>query len=427
MKKRKSNKQSPLESLFPKVLPKTLEPELRKLYQLACKNSEPIWHKIKITHDTKPTREIIEEFISLTHKGMRDAQNIIVNGVLSYNEDDDISQARRFSYIGIADAIGWQLFRNELAYVKRFFMEQKPPSLREANINSVLYAVEKLHTDEPDSIALISDLTSFIQVGDIYHINKDLGSTILEVKSGEINEKILKMLYELPHPIEPHEVPILFQSESTNFKKQIQRVIRQKKRMESVKEVLLKNEGVDACTDIRTWYDSLENLDKECEIKGYAIDIIQDCLYIGCYKTDTFEVPGQLAFESWFLGMDGTADCPRTSLINCMLDPLGLPVYNIPIPDELKFDLLFGRKHICLAIHIPNLLKICNREGIPLRLENKKETEKLKQKNKYIWLYEGQAVVIGENSGSLGEGYALRVFYHGECPIDLMHVFAQNR
>jgi len=433
-KKRKKN--APLELLTPKILPAILEPELQELYKLACKNSEPVWSKFKIEDGQKPTQDVIDEFIGLTHQGMRIAQDKMTNRLLLPIENDDDSHARRFSYMGIADAIGWQLFKNELAYVKRFFMAQQPPTLQETNIESVLLAVEECHAQNPDSIALISDLTTFIQVGDIYHMKKDGSTNIYEVKEGKANRQILEILAGMPTLVDDSEVPNLFADKPANFQKQVQRTLRQKQRMQSLQKTLSNDEGIDASTGksvkifelttgVATWYSSIVDLSKQCESKGYAIDVIQDCLFIGCYEKGRFKAPGQLAFEGWFSAMGATPDCPRTSLVNCMMDPLGLPIYNLPIPDELKFDLLFGRKHISLGIHMHKLIKACTSTGIPIRLADNKETARLKLKNKYLWRYNGKAIVFGEGTeqSCLGEGFALRVFYHGEKPVDTMIAF----
>ncbi|WP_434144815.1 hypothetical protein [Photobacterium leiognathi] len=431
-KKRKKN--VPLELLTPtNILPAILEPELQELYKLACQNSESVWPKIKIEDGQKPSKDIIDEFIDLTHQGMRIAQKKMIKKLLLPIENDDISHARLFAYRGIADAIGWQLFNNELGYVKQFFMAQQPPTLREANIESVLSVVQQCHEQDSDSIALISDLTTFIQVGDIYHVKKDGSTTIYEVKEGKTNKQILDILKGMPTLIADSDVPNQFADKPVNFQKQVQRIIRQKQRMKSLQETLLNDEGVDTSTglsvkildlpaEIGTWYSSIVDLSKQCELKGYAIDVIQDCLYIGCYETGRYKVPGQLAFEGWFTGIGATPDCPRTSLVNCMMDPLGLPIYNLPIPDELKFDLLFGRKHISLGIHMQKLIEICIDIGISIRLADKKETARIKQKNKYLWSYNGQAIVFGEglDQSYLGEGFALRVFFHGEKPVDTM-------
>lgn len=433
MANKKRKKSVPIELLTPKILPMVLEPELQQLYKLACKNSELVWAKLKTEDGQKPPKEFIDEFIDLTHRGMRIAQDKMIKKLLSPIENDDVSHARLFAYRGIADAIGWQLFKNELAYAKRFFMAQQPPTLQESNIESVLLTVEQYHAQNPDSIALISDLTNFIQIGDIYHVKKDGSTNIYEVKEGKTNKQILQVLAGEPTLVDDSDVANQFAEKPASFQKQVQRTLRQKQRMQSLQETLSNDEGIDALTgksvkildlptNVGTWHGSIIDLSKQCELKGYAIDVIQDCLYIGCYDTARFKAPGQLAFEGWFSEMGATPDCPRTSLVNCMMDPLGLPVYNLPIPDELKFDLLFGRKHISLGIHMQKLIEICIGMGIPIRFADKKETARLKQKNKYLWKYNGQAIVFGEAAQQvcLGEGFALRVLYHGEKPLDSM-------
>lgn len=439
MRNKKRKKEDPLEKLTPNILPSILENELQELYKLACNNSESVWPKFRTKDGKKPSKDVIDEFIDLTHQGMRIAQDKMINKLL-LPMNDDVSHARRFAYMGIADAIGWQLFKNELAYVKRFFMGQRPPTLQETNIEPVLHIVELCHAKFPDSIALISDLTTFIQVGDIYHVQKNGNSNIYEVKEGKVNKQILQILTEIPTLVDDKDVPNQLADKPPSFQKQVQRALRQKKRMNSLRETLENEEGIDALTgesvkildlpvDVGTWYSSIVDLSKQCELKGYAIDVIQDCLYIGCYETSRLKVPGQFVFEGWFSSMGATLDCPRTSLVNCMQDPLGLPIYNLPIPDKLKFDLLFGRKHISLGIHMKKLIEICIDIGISIRLANKKETARLKQKNKYIWKYDGQAIVFGEGADQscLGEGFTLRVFYHGERPLDTMIALTGNK
>ena len=63
-------------------------------------------------------------------------------------------------------------------------------------------------------------------------------------------------------------------------------------------------------------------------------------------------------------------------------------------------------------------MEIYSDKGISIRLADRKETARLKQRNKYLWRYNSQAIVIGvgEEEDCLGEGFALRIFFHGENP-----------
>ena len=121
-----------------------------------------------------------------------------------------------------------------------------------------------------------------------------------------------------------------------------------------------------------------------------------------------------------------TVDCPRTSLINCMLDPLALPIYLLPLPDELKFDLLFGRKHVAMGISVQKLILECKKVGIVIESASAKITTQLAQKHNSFWKYSGRALVLKTENKEvvLGEGFALRVFFHGESPVDVIMAIA---
>lgn len=426
--------------LTPVVLPETLEAELQELFLFACKCSMSMRNKKDVGDENEAALFDVDEFVTLRHQGMRKAQEKIIDSILSCKDDVHLSSVRRFhSYRGIADAIGWQLLGYELAYAKRFFMANKPPDLSKVNVDSVISTVELFHSSEPDSIALITDLTNFIQVGDVYHVKKDGRANVVEVKDGKVNSEILSLLMGKPMLLDDANIMNRFPDKSNSFKRQLERTIRQKKRMQLLDDFLKNDEGVDTATGlfvkvhelpvvVDTWYKYIFELARKCKEKAYAIDVVQECLYIGCYSTNRTTLPGQFAFENWFSGMGATPGCPRTSLVNCMQDPLGLPIYCLPIPDELKFDLLFGRKHICLGIHMPSLIKICNDIGIKVRLASHKETARIKGRNKYVWKFNGQAVVIGEGEQQtyLGEGFFLRVFFHGENPVDTMIAYSIN-
>ena len=63
-----------------------------------------------------------------------------------------------------------------------------------------------------------------------------------------------------------------------------------------------------------------------------------------------------------------------------------------------------------------------------VRFGNRKETARLKQRNKHLWVYNGQAIIFERNGQQmcLGEGFALRVFYHGENPVDALRAITMT-
>lgn len=438
MPKKRKKKLSPIEKLTPSVLPSVLEFELRQLYELACQNSKPLWPRIDPYQEELPDESLIEDFFRLTHLGMRKAQESMLDRLLCQDESDELSSVRYFAYRGVADAIAWQLLGSELAYAKRFFMAKPSPSLYESNIQSVISAAEKLHSTYSDSIALITDLTSFIQVGDILLRQPNKGISIYEVKEGKVNQEILGLLNQGQSAEEQFSSNEVLKSKPEKFRKQFERALRQKMRMENVSETLLKDEGTDAATGrhvvlptpssyIGSWYPKLLEAYDRCMERGWGIALVQDCFYIGCYEAGKFSRPGQMAFEVWFSSQAATEDCPRMSLIACMTDPIALPIYSLPIPDEFKFDLLFGRKHVSLGLNVPELVRLAQLHGINVRFASKKETTQALQRNgNFLWRYQGKAIYILKNGDKifLGEGFTLRVFFHGEKPIDTLRAFS---
>lgn len=432
---KKRIKYTPIDKLTPWALPDQLEDELRKLYSLACQNSKPLWDALG-ANGAEITQEVRHEFISLVHLGMRQAQHFMLHNLLN-DQDNKLHDVRVFAYRGIADSMAWQLLMKELAYAKRFFQAVQPPKLDSSNIQSVIAVTEKLHEEEPDSIALISDLTSFIQVGDIIHMSHKYKMKVYEVKEGEVNQQILETLKKLTVDPDERLYEQLVGSQSTSFKKQFERTLRQKARMQTVQDTLKNDKGVDfssgleikivtAPFSVGTWYPALIEAYEQCKSRGWGIAVDQGCLFLGCYDSKSLKLPGQIVFEGWFSGMGATEDCPRTSLVNSMLDPLALPIYSLPLPDELKFDLLFGRKHVAMGISVQRLIAECKKFGVVIDSASQKTTTQLAQKNNFFWKYNGRALILSTKNKqiTLGEGFALRVFFHGESPVDAMMAMA---
>ena len=60
-----------------------------------------------------------------------------------------------------------KLYDMQLCYARRFFKGYDQPNIGQCNFDSVVFAAESYMSENPGSMALITDLTSFVQVGDI--------------------------------------------------------------------------------------------------------------------------------------------------------------------------------------------------------------------------------------------------------------------
>lgn len=87
----------------------------------------------------------------------------------------------------VMDAIAWQLFHYDLSILKRLYGGEELIDITDSNLESELFAVDRFLEEDPYCFVLISDLTTFIQVGDLIVFRPDKGLEIYELKDGEKN------------------------------------------------------------------------------------------------------------------------------------------------------------------------------------------------------------------------------------------------
>jgi hypothetical protein len=432
MSKKKKPKYDPLKALSPISFDPKNEEEVRQLYKMACKGSEKHWGNIKKIGITELSSSQRSEFIHSANKGMRDAQSEIISILKNRNVSSSEEQLLR----GIMDSIAWQLLGNELYEARLLHKGENQPSLKYSNFDSVVHTVEELIKVSPDSISLISDLTTFIQVGDILSICPINGKTIHEVKEGKVNEKIHKALEFYSESKCDRYLQLFTQNESPKVQRQLTRVVRQMGRMSYFSNVVKNGEGVNPDTDMKIrvaeaqaplnlWFTELVDALGESEKNGWAMKKIENCLFLGCYSDEYLFNFGHIAFNEWFKDSGGTIDCPRARLIDSIITPLALPIFNLDLPEKFMFDILFGRKQVCLGLNIAALMDECKKVGLSVRFASKKEKGKSENDGQPPYTYEGKAIIIGngEVEMMLFDGIFLRTIFHGQKPVSLIKQF----
>ena len=99
-----------------------------------------------------------------------------------------------------ADAIAHHMVGGQIWILRRLHTGERPPRLRSSNWETVAAAARRLNA-EPQTFALMSDITTFISIGDLF-VARGEGFEIIEVKSGKVNEEILSSLEMLAHGCE---------------------------------------------------------------------------------------------------------------------------------------------------------------------------------------------------------------------------------
>ena len=311
---------------------------------------------------------------------------------------------------------------------------------KNCNFNSNVLSVRNCLKEKPNSIPLISDLTSFVQVGDILQFDPSKGLSIIEVKEGETNKRISDFIHFYSESSCQRALYYFAEQEGKSGTKQLGRMLRQAARMSHFAEIKLRGFSIDPDNKQRviipeeyiltdSWDAELNDTIEKANTNGWAINIIDNCLFIGCYAEQHMRAGGHIIFNGWFEKCGGSNQCPRSRLIDSMFIPLAMPLFLLHIPPESIFDFLFGRMQLCMGISVEKLMSECVNQGLSVKMATKKETAKLKQKGGVPYIYKGQAIIISLESKSLilSDGLFLRSMFHGQKPVSVIKAYLTNQ
>lgn len=398
------------------------------------------------------------QFQVFVHRGFRQAQDLILNEILNIQESvkllkDDLKSSRRerkaektesiskeikkFEYQetilrSFVDFIAWQLLGQQYYRVRRFYdsrdKNNSRPTLSTSNIESVKNTVRYYHEQDELNFALISDLSSFIDIGDILLL-KDNHMFTVEVKEGKINEEVFSFINELSKK-EIETCPYsLISNPNEKFFKQVNRVMNQTKRAYKLTEFLNHEKGIDPFREcevkvnkepyiIDSYIDTVNNLFKELEKENWAYTIYEDVLTIGLYQKELLQM-GDILLPHLNQELFGKP-FPIVNYMQKLKIPINEPIFYQGLSREHIFDLFFGRIRMLISINIDNFIDLCKKNGLAARWLSKKETIKNKTNNKAILFeWKGQGIIINEEI-ILGDGIIARMIFDFTTPSSII-------
>lgn len=416
------------------AMPAHLEEVAWQLFEDVCCGSRSLW---PFSPDRlREDREFLAQFYRLAHDGMWTAQERFINRI---GDGDAMAPGEEALYRMAMDTIAWQMLEKQLCYARRFFREQKQPSLSNSNIESVVMAARHFRDQNPDSMPLIADLTTFVQIGDILLDDPHKSFSIVEVKEGEKNHEICSLASFYRQSGCEHFKQVISRTETAHTVKQFERVVRQMDRMDFAKNVLGRGKGKDPDSKqeihipepyvpIDDWDVELNELLDEAAEKGWAINVIDGCLFVGAYAMHMLPA-SPIAFLGWLNEFSGGEFIPAARLIDSVSQPLALPPFIIPTSPERMMDLLFGRLHVCMGISIPGLVDACEKNGFVVRPpKNKQERNSVHGMRGDAIMYKGKAIVLEKNGKTLipTAGIFVRSLFHFQRPISFVNAMFEN-
>ena len=385
------------------------------------------------------------EFLVQVHKGFRLGQDLIIKEIIPlFKEKEELkkceiqakkeknkelldqigSDARLVEYkIKIlrhfADFIAWQIFKNDYYKARRFFSgNRNRPDLLNTNFDSVIKAVEYFHKQNELNFALISDLTSFIDIGDILLIdNKKI--SIVECKEGEVQGKVFDFLDDVSK--DDFDIKkVDFSDKNIKFFEQAERTLKQFKKGNKLTTFLKNEKGIDPFSDTKIevleatnpqeyYFDYLVKLIDESKATNSTYGEIEGIIYIGIYRENKIPI-------SPFLFKEIVSNIYPNNIVVDYLSIIGLPLkeplFFKPFGVVTIFDLMFRRLKIFLAIDLDKFIDLFNNKGISARWLSRKETHKILDLGHHHkpFIYKNRAIEIIANNQKITLGDSFLIY-----------------
>lgn len=360
------------------------------------------------------------------------------NTIANINSEIRINNFRQLVYRKLADSIAWQIIKGQHYIARRLFIHQLPPKITSSNINDIITLVNELNIKDDQSFALISDLTSFIQIGDIIQ-NTPKGIYLIEVKEGEKNKFARELLDNLNLPDEIDYDQIFPDCFDTKMKEQVIRMHKQDIRAKRAKEVINKGVGKDPISGRNTfinevnseldyYYDVIERLIKESESKDWAYDVVDECLHIGAYRNNWLAY-GPFALEYIIKETTGKVVKP-ISLLNNINIQITEPIFLKPFNKKTLRDILSGEVMVYMSLDYEQVIRKFKALGVIAKWSSRKETHQLMNgdpnKQELIRI-DNQALNISNDKASfhLGSGFFVRIVSDNLKPNNAINLFTE--
>ncbi len=403
-----------------------------------------------------------DQLIVEVHKGWSSAQEIIYSELLILNEqrkkhkkqlknaniekDNDAKKEhskflkfltyQEYVFRKLADTIAWQILEMQDYTVKLLYRDLPLHSINNLNPSEMEY-VNSFNKQGGSSFALLSDLSTFIQISDVLITNKSAEQTIVsikELKEGRVNEVIRTQINSWYQSSGCPAFVYGYEKKYGDKKfKQFKRMAKQDYESlqvmrgfyEGIKEFPSRKPTIfpDKGFQLEYYISEINKLFKESNEKGWAISIIEDCLYIGVY-TEKYD-PQESAFYYWVRNLG--VRYPIVDFFSILSEPLALPPFLYPFLKNNIFDIIFRKKKIVFCLDLDKWIELGKNLGLTIYWLNRKKSAKEIQKsdsNVGPFAYEHRCIAF-ENSGEcafLGGGMLARIHYGFVKPTSILKI-----
>lgn len=336
----------------------------------------------------------------------------------------EISVARR-----MLDTILWTILHGEHATLRRLPVVGGQHSLSVANIKEAMRVADQLNAD-PLTIALSTDMLSLVHVGDLLVANRKTGEvTFVELKAGEKNAQIASFAEFAVRSGCGHFEQLATADFDQTDKKHYERVKRQAVRNETIMSTIRNEGGIDPNTGatvvIRTTPDPVE-VWSECIQAGYeslqngkkwAIDCVDDCLYVGVYADQAMAFMG---FQAWMKGQQ--CESRIYNLADSFRRPSVRPLGAAFLSSDLRQKILRGDIIVVICLDIQKFIELGNSMAPgAMRFATPAEAKARDHRMSYM-TFAGKSVVFLVNGQVhfAGAGLVDRIIFDQQSPSQIL-------
>lgn len=384
--------------------------------------------------------EVIQEAVVKLKKELKQAhQSKNKNRISQIKSDLELYRYKENIIRHTMDYIAWQMIHGQLYISRRLYQGIKGDKvLKHSNIKSVVAVSDEINKNEMD-FALITDITSYIQIGDLLCVI-DKKAILGEVKEGKRNIEILEVLGEVKAG---HTAIEEVQSKHNLTEKdmeQLQRQMRQETAMKNVTEIINTDKGIDRSTGqpikivtpregtprfIKELYDLRKQLDTR---NLWAYTVIEECLHIGIYKGH-FKFVGTALLKA--IAEQKTKNYFIVDFLK-IIESLNKPIFALPVEKEFIFDILFGRIKILFMVDLDEFITLADKVGLVAEWGTERETNKAKAiaKHKELFVFNGRGIKIYKKDegkisteGWIALGTFHKIFFEHIYPSYTLHSF----
>lgn len=338
-------------------------------------------------------------------------------------------------YRHFADFLAWMVFRNEWHKIRRFYSGSKSrPSLLESNLKDVLDAVEHFHSLDDLNFALITDLTSFVDIGDLI-VMADGKVLFVECKSGDVQRRVFEFMEEMrADDFDPKKVD--YSNKDEKFFGQLERTLRQYERSGHAVNYFNTEDGIDpfskktinlsvSSAKPAYYFKELTELAEKSWQNDSAYGSVEDVLFISAFR-DTKLEPASFVFNRWMEQIsENYISCDLMQLVYV---PLKEPLMFKPIGKEVIFDLMFNRLKIFIGLDLDKLIALFNKEkGVAARWLSEKETkQQLSRGGPKPFVHKGRGIEVKTKAHTimLGTTFTVHLMMDNLTPSALVDRYA---